>query len=96
MCYDTNVNYSFEILFGKLPSQAGTVRQGKVEVVAETVVVLFQLLRPPGHAEGQSHGADLVERLVGRHAGDVNLAVDGEVVFDRCSGRYQNNADGDK
>ena len=85
-----------EAVHRRLDHGTRSVGQGEVEVVSAPVVVLFQLLRPPGHAEGQPHGADLVERLVGRHAGEVNLAADGEVVFHCCSRRYQNNADGDK
>ena len=73
-----------------------SVGQGEVEVGSAADVVLFQLLRSSGHAQRQPHGTDLVERFVGRHAGKVNLAADGEVAFHRCSGRYKNNADGDK
>ena len=63
----------------RLDDRAGTVRQGKIEVVAETVVVLFQSFRPPGDPERQPH-----RREARAHWSDLAAPDDARAVLMRA------------
>ena len=69
----------------RLDDRARPVRHGEVEVVAQVLVVLLQAFGPSRHSERQAQWTGLVQRLVCRHSGDVDLAADSEVVGQRSA-----------